>query len=175
MEPRTLLIDGYNVIRRTPGLAHAEQASMAAGRDALIHKVASTFRQTAHTVIVVFDGDGPTETQEPLPRCRGRVIYTRDGESADAVIRRIADEEAGNGRAPHVYTDDLDVRLSVEASGGQSSSVAELTRRAHAPDKYRARQAQHQARIRQELEDDRANDPGSRRGNPRRKPKRRGK
>ena len=37
--PKLILIDGYNVIRRTPGLAAAERVSLATGREALIAQV----------------------------------------------------------------------------------------------------------------------------------------
>jgi uncharacterized protein len=151
VDPETVLIDGYNVIRRTHGLAAAERHTLAAGRDALIQKVASSYRQTAHQAIVVFDGDGPRETAQPLPRCRGRVIYTRAGESADAVIQRIAGEEAHAGRIPRVHTDDMALRLAVEARGGRAASAAELTQAADAPDRFRARQARHQAFVRGQL------------------------
>jgi predicted RNA-binding protein with PIN domain len=162
-----VLIDGYNVIRRTQGLAAAERLhGPVAGRDALIQKVAGTYRQTAHTVVVVFDGDGRSETFEPLPRCRGRVIFTRAGESADAVIQRIAAQERRAGRCVRVYTDDVEVQSSVEAHGGRAGSAKELTRAAHAPDRFRAKQAQHQAFVRRQLaqaEDEGAGDGVSRR------------
>ena len=32
--PRTIYVDGYNVIRNTPALLQAERVSLAAGRDA---------------------------------------------------------------------------------------------------------------------------------------------
>src|SRR5215831_1205330 len=118
--PRTILIDGYNVIRRTPGLAAAERGSLAAGRQALIELVAQRYRQTPHTTMIVFDGDGPREMAEPLPRCRGRVVYTQAGTSADAVIARLAADAAQVGGAPTVISDDWEVRASAEDSGGSA-------------------------------------------------------
>src|SRR5579871_1949325 len=71
--PRTILIDGYNAIRRTPSLAAAERISLEEGRAALLVQVVARYRATPHTVIVVFDGSGETEHSEPLARrTRGR-------------------------------------------------------------------------------------------------------
>ena len=150
--PRTILIDGYNVIRRAPGLAAAERGSLAAGRQALIELVAQRYRLTPHTAMLVFDGDGPRETAEPLPRCRGCVVYTQAGTSADAVIARLAADAAQVGGASTVISDDWEVRASVEASGGSALGASELVRGANAPDKYRARQAAHQAFVRRQLD-----------------------
>jgi len=174
VQPETVLIDGYNVIRRTQGLAEAERRhGLAAGRDALIAKVVSRYRQTAHTAIVVFDGDGPSETTASLPRCRGHVLFTRAGESADAVIERIAAQERRSGRIARVYSDDAEVQSSVEAHGGRAESATELTRSAHAPDRFRARLARHQAFVRRQLAaaDDEGPDSRESRGS-RRPPKR---
>ena len=152
MGPRTILIDGYNVIRRTPGLLAAERGSLAGGRQALIELVARRYRQTPHTAVVVFDGDGPRETAEPLPRCRGRVVYTQAGTSADSVIARLAADATRAGGAPTVISDDWEVRASVVDSGGSALGAQEVVRGANAPDKYRARQAAHQAFVRQHLD-----------------------
>jgi uncharacterized protein len=152
VQPETVLIDGYNVIRRNQSLAEAERRfGLAVGRDALIAKVASRYRQTAHTAIVVFDGDGSSESTTSLPRCRGRVIFTRAGESADAVIERIAAHERHAGRSVKVVTDDIEVRASVAVHGGRAESATELMRATHAPDRFRARLARHQAFVRRQL------------------------
>src|SRR5262245_2928996 len=74
VQPQTILIDGYNVIRRTPALAAAERQSLAGGRDALLTALSATYRHTAHRVVVVFDGDGAAETSEAHHGCRGNVI-----------------------------------------------------------------------------------------------------
>jgi uncharacterized protein len=177
VESLTVLIDGYNVIRRTPGLAAAERLSLDAGRQALIRLVVQHYRHSAHTAVVVFDGAGAHETREPLPRCRGRVVYTRAGESADAVIQRLAAEEASSGHGVRVFTDDMGLRAGVEAGGGNSMNVADLTSTAYAPDKYRARQARHQAYVRRQLEagDEESHDGSARGGGRTLKQRRRGR
>ncbi len=126
MEPKTLLVDGYNVIRRTPALAAAERHSLAGGRDALLTALRASYRHTAHTVIVVFDGDGDAEASQPFGGCRGRVIFSRHDEPADAVLARLAHELEAAGARFTVVSDDLEVRRGGHASGGRVASAAEL-------------------------------------------------
>jgi predicted RNA-binding protein with PIN domain len=174
MEPRTILIDGYNVIRNTPGLIAAERLGLAAGRDALLGLVAARFRHTAHTVVVVFDGDGEVEsTQPPARGVRGHVVYTRRGDSADAVLQRIAAEERARDADVVVVSNDLEVRLSASAAGGTPVRAEDLAARLHAPPKYHERQARHRAFVRRQLEGEQEEDGGGRpSGNPRRLPRR---
>jgi predicted RNA-binding protein with PIN domain len=149
MGPRTILIDGYNVIRRTPALVAAERISLEAGRGALLTQVVVRYRPTPHTVVVVFDGDGETERSEPIARrMRGRVVFTRRAESADTVLGRIAAEERERGAEVEVATDDFAVRRAVMDVGGEAASVDELHRRLNAPPKHLERQARHRAWLR---------------------------
>jgi predicted RNA-binding protein with PIN domain len=139
VEPETLLVDGYNVIRTTPALAAAERHSLAGGRDALLTALRASYRHTAHTVIVVFDGDGDAETSQPFGGCRGRVIFSRHDEPADAVLARLAHELEATGARFTVVSDDLEVRRGGHASGGRMASAAELSGHLNAPDKYHRR------------------------------------
>jgi len=169
MGPRTILIDGYNVIRNTPGLIAAEQVSLQTGREVLLARVAARYRNTPHTAIVVFDGGGASETTQALAKgVRGQVVFTRRGESADTVIGRIAAEEQARGAAVVVVSDDFEVRREVGATGGRSARVADLTTQLNAPPKYQQRMARHRAHIRRELEGDKDEPHLRRSGNPRR-------
>jgi uncharacterized protein len=139
VEPETLLVDGYNVIRRTPALAAAERYSLAGGRDALLTALRASYRHTAHTVIVVFDGDGDAETSQPFGGCRGRVIFSRHDEPADAVLARLAHALEAMGAHFTVVSDDLEVQRSSRASGARIASAAELSGRLNAPDAHHRR------------------------------------
>ncbi len=153
MGPRTILIDGYNVIRRIPALAAAERVNLEAGRAALLSQLVARYRHTPHTVIVVFDGDGAVETSEPIARkMRGRIIFSRWSESADTVLKRIAAEECARGSVVEVATDDMDVRHAVQGIGGDVAPVDELRRRLNAPPKSLERQARHRAYFRKKWE-----------------------
>ena len=173
MGPRTILIDGYNIIRNTPGLIAAERLGLPAGRDALLGLVAARYRHTVHTVVVVFDGDGAVEsTQPPARGVCGCVVYTRCGDSADAAIQRIAAAERARGADVVVVSNDLEVRLGAAAAGGTPARADDLAARLHAAPKYHERQARHRAFVRRQLEGEQEEDVSNRRsGNPRRPPR----
>src|SRR5258708_27524549 len=101
VERKTLVVEGYNVIGRRPALAAAERHSLAGGRDALLTALRASYRHTAHTVIVVFDGDGDAEASQPFGGCRGRVIFSRHDEAAGAVLARVAHVPGATGGGVH--------------------------------------------------------------------------
>jgi uncharacterized protein len=172
------LVDGYNVIRRLPALRAAERRSLADGRAALLDWLVPRFRGTPHRLVVVFDGDGAIETTQSL-RCGvgSQQVFTRRGDSADAVILRRAAAERAAGHVVEVITDDMAVRMASADSGALSVSTEAL--RAHvndAPHHLRKR-AQHRAYARHELsrgDDDAPPSRHARKGNPRKAPRRRG-
>ncbi|WIG60779.1 MAG: hypothetical protein OJF49_003527 [Ktedonobacterales bacterium] len=175
MEPKTLLVDGYNVIKNTPALLAAERQSLAAARDALITQMRGKYRQTPHRVVVVFDGDGPYETTQPIAKMpRGQIVYSQRGEKADAVIARLCDRESAAGARVVICSNDLEVRASATTSSGHAIGVNEMARMLNAPPNDLRKRAQTRQHWRSQLERDGGSDdsPPSRKGNPRRAPKR---
>jgi uncharacterized protein len=175
MEPRLILCDGYNIIRTMPGLAAAERQSLEGGREALLGRLTATYRHTPHRVVVVFDGDGPGETRQPIGRWgRGQVVFSQQGESADGVIQRLAREERERGGTVQVISDDFAVRTAVAGSGGQAALVADLERALNAAPRHHAKLAKTREYVRRQLEGtDEDERPDRRKGNPRRVPRRR--
>lgn len=174
MEPKTYLIDGYNVIRNTPGLAAAERLGLAVGRDRLVALVAAKLRHTPHAAVVVFDGDGDRETTSSLAKgVHGRLVYSRRGESADAVIQRLAAEERARGCQVVAISDDLEVRLGTAAAGGTSARVGDFARHLDAPPRHIQKAALHRQYVRRELAGEHDACADRSRGNPKRAPKRR--
>lgn len=181
--PQTILVDGYNVIRNTPGLARAEAASLEHGRATLIERLIARYRHTPHRVVVVFDGDGVAESvQHMRGLSRGQVIFTQRGETADEVIRRMAAACAfGDGAEAATQTvvvsDDSEVRLGVAAHGATTARVGELAQRISEGPRYLTQQARHRAFVRQQLATD-ADDEDARqhprKGTSHRPPRRRG-
>lgn len=172
MDPTTYLVDGYNVIRRTPRFAAAERHSLEGGRDALLEELRQHFRQSAHNAVVVFDGAGADETSETLKRCRVRVVFSRAGESADAVIQRLAGDIAVTGRIVTVISDDLDIRLGVRESGGEVIGTQALARQLGAPDRYHEKRMRHVGYVRERQRAEQDEPTSTRRsGNPRRRPR----
>jgi predicted RNA-binding protein with PIN domain len=86
-----IIIDGYNLIRQSPRLSDIEALDMQKGREALIDRLASYKRVRGYTVTVVFDGWGSDNLSESREKVKGiNVIYSKAGEKADEVIKRIS-------------------------------------------------------------------------------------
>lgn len=175
MEARTILIDGYNVIRNVPALAVADARSLAAGRDALLAQVVARYRGTPHRVLVIFDGAERSQHATPL-RCGNgsQCIFSAAGESADSVILRLAAAERAMGATVVVASDDWAVRLGSQRTGATTASVAQTAARFHAAPRDLEKRARHHAFVRAQWErDELARTSGPRKGNGHRAPRRR--
>ena len=175
---RTVFVDGHNLIGATPALAALQRRALAAAREALTQRIVARYRHTPHQVVIVFDGDGESETNQPISGfTRGRVVYSWRGETADSVIVRLCAEVCASGREAAVYSNDGEVRYGAAASGAQAARADDLRREmAAGPRLLRQRFAHHQA-VRRELERDSedadARASARKRGNPRRLPRNR--
>jgi uncharacterized protein len=90
-----IIIDGYNLIRQSDSLRRCERQSLEAGRRALILKVSEYKRRKGHRITVVFDGwDTGSALEERNRQGNIDIIYSRRGEKADDVIKRLADSSA---------------------------------------------------------------------------------
>jgi uncharacterized protein len=90
---RYLIVDGHSVIFAWPELRklHARRSSLA--REALIKRLRGYQDWTGVRVVVVFDGKGSKieATSEPADV---QVFYSRTGQTADAIIERLASKYA---------------------------------------------------------------------------------
>jgi predicted RNA-binding protein with PIN domain len=179
--PRLILIDGYNVIRNTPGMAAADRASLAAGREALLRQVAAAYRHTPHRVVVVFDGDGLAESVHALSgRAGSRVIFTPHGVSADETLRRLAREAETRGEPATVVSEDVEVRQGATDTGAHAARPDEFASRLNQPARDVRKRGMHRAVVKSLLDgrdaktDERS--PGrtsGKKGNPRKQARRR--
>jgi predicted RNA-binding protein with PIN domain len=177
--PRTIYVDGYNIIRNTPALAQAERASLAAGRDALLARLTARYRHTPHRVVVVFDGDGAAESAQPFPGLtRGRVIFTSGAETADTAIVRLAAQACEAGCEVSVVSDDGEVRVGAGKQGAATVRVGDLQRRLDEGPRLLRKRFAHQSAVKRSLAGDDGDGAGQRarrdKGNPRRAPRKRG-
>jgi len=92
-----ILVDGYNLIRQSDALRRRERQSLEDGREALIAFLAAYKKRKGHDITVVFDGWESGSAMEERDYSLGiHILYSRRGEKADEVIKRIAahsDEE----------------------------------------------------------------------------------
>jgi predicted RNA-binding protein with PIN domain len=120
------LVDGYNVIRRDPELRGHEAAGLAAGRTALLHRLATVARDRPETFTVVFDG-ARQRADEPaaVPGGRVEVVFSRAPETADDVLRRLA---ARWREAAVVVSSDRAVETAARRAGAVAVTVEAFLR-----------------------------------------------
>jgi predicted RNA-binding protein with PIN domain len=119
-----IIIDGYNLIRQSDALRRYERSSLEEGRKALLRFMVLYRRHKGHKVTVVFDGweGGPAE--EERDRQEGiDIIYSRRGEKADDVIKRMVQKI---GEEIVVVTSDRDIADFVSRRGGTAISSQEF-------------------------------------------------
>ncbi|HBT95614.1 MAG TPA: RNA-binding protein [Coriobacteriia bacterium] len=117
---KTLLVDGYNVLRSSGYYSHVTERApdhtddaFNAGRDALIADVA-TFAGREYEATIVFDGAGnPGSTGEPEKVAGIQVIFSPAGVSADSVIEELARKASEKGREILVITSDAATQWTV--------------------------------------------------------------
>lgn len=100
-----LIIDGYNLIRQSPWLSLVDARDLEEGREALLQTLADyRQRRPQHKITVVFDGWQGGGFRESRDIYLGvGVVYSRRGERADEVIKRLLAREGG--RAVMVSSD----------------------------------------------------------------------
>ena len=117
------LIDGYNVIRRSPDLSSRERESLEAGRQALCRLLGQAARARGDQFTVVFDGAGGGGSAG----MQGvRVIFSSARESADRVLARMAAEGGA------VVSNDREVRKAAARAGAIAITTDEFLPRLEA-------------------------------------------
>ncbi|MEV0730041.1 NYN domain-containing protein [Polymorphospora sp. NPDC050346] len=117
-----LVVDGYNVTKR--GFA---EMSLEQQRKRLITGLGGIAAQTGDEVTVVFDGAERVHGLPPAPR-GVRVLFSRKGETADELIRRLVRAEPA-GRAVVVISSDREVADGVRRHGAYPLGADSLLRR----------------------------------------------
>lgn len=107
-----LIIDGYNLLHVTRSLTQLSSVELQLERDQLINQV-SVYRQLkSYEITVVFDGWQGGWSTERKERKKGiEVIFSKLGEKADEVIKRLV-KEKGSGAI--VVTSDREVSKYAE-------------------------------------------------------------
>ena len=113
-----IIIDGYNMIRQSPELSKWERMDIQQGREALIDWLVAYKRQRPHKITVVFDGSNAPTVSPRRDRVKGIAVrFSRGGETADAVIKRMARQEKEKAL---VVTSDREI---IEAAASQGAAT----------------------------------------------------
>lgn len=113
-----IIIDGYNLIRHSNSLSTLDQQDIQLGREALLDALSLYKRIKHHMITVVFDGTHAHPLSHQKDRVKGiKVRFSRSGETADTVIKRMA---ARDREKALVVSSDLDI-VNFAASMGAAT------------------------------------------------------
>jgi predicted RNA-binding protein with PIN domain len=115
---RTIVIDGYNLILRSPAFRPDDRRDLATARDRLVNLLSWAVGRGEVSFIIVFDGAetgfGPARTTKS-----GRITvrFSTPPQNADQLIQEIVEELEDRGRATTVVTSDLEVARHARTHG----------------------------------------------------------
>lgn len=119
-----IIIDGYNLIRQSKYLSTLDLQDIQLGREALIDMLAAYKRIKAHRITVVFDGTRAPHLAQQRDRQKGiSIIFSHHGESADAVIKKMA---GGEKQKALVVSSDQDIVQAANSSGAATVSAVDF-------------------------------------------------
>jgi uncharacterized protein len=120
VRPQYLLVDGHSIIFAWPELRRLHDQRTSLARDALIRQLRDFQDWSGTHVVVVFDGRGPTVSQQTEPG-EIQVFYSRVGQTADSIIERLASKYAERFQLM-VATGDYLEQETASASGAETLS-----------------------------------------------------
>ncbi len=113
-----IIIDGYNLIRRSPAMARIDRQDLEAGRMALVRRLAAYKKVKQHRLTVVFDGAGGPAGSLRRDRIQGiEIRFSGPGETADTLIKRMV---RNCSEKVLVVSSDREVAGFAAAAGAQS-------------------------------------------------------
>ena len=119
MEPRLVIVDGYNLILRSSRLKPGPNRTLRESRDKLVNLLSWMMGANDVRYLVVFDGADAGGRDETSGRVQ--VTYSRPPDKADDVIRRLVEKKVGGDEAITVVTADLEVARHARAMGADIS------------------------------------------------------
>jgi predicted RNA-binding protein with PIN domain len=124
MASRYLIVDGHSVIFAWPELRKLHQQRSSLARDELVKQLRHYQDRTGVRVVVVFDGQGERVT-ETADQHDIHIFYSRRGQTADAIVERLAAKYATRFDL-RVATSDFLEQQTVHASGASYISAEAL-------------------------------------------------
>jgi predicted RNA-binding protein with PIN domain len=121
-----LLVDGYNVIGAWPDLRQLKQTDLSAARDLLIQKMAEYKAYSGYRVIIVFDAHLVKGIEKKKQNHKVEVVFTRENETADERIEKLAKELKNVKTQIHVATSDYTEQWVIFGQGALRKSAREL-------------------------------------------------
>lgn len=119
MPDRLIVLDGYNIVHRSPQLKPGPGRSLREAREKLVNLLSWMMGSEAARFVVVWDGAEGGGRDERSGRIEVR--FSRPPEKADDLIRRIVETEIERVDRVTVVTADLEVARHARAMGADVS------------------------------------------------------
>jgi uncharacterized protein len=121
-----LIVDGYNIIGAWPELRQLKEHDLASARDLLIAKMAEYQAFTGYKVIIVFDAHLVQGIEKKYKDHQVEVIFTRENETADERIEKLAKSLNNIRTQIYVATSDYTEQWAIFGQGALRKSAREL-------------------------------------------------
>lgn len=121
-----LIVDGYNIIGAWPELRVLKDRDLSAARDRLIEIMAEYKAYTGFQVIVVFDAYFVQGLERKYKNYKIDVIFTKENETADERIEKLAIELNNIKTQVHVATSDFTEQWAIFGQGALRKSARDL-------------------------------------------------
>jgi predicted RNA-binding protein with PIN domain len=110
-----IIIDGYNLIRQSETLMQSENFDLEAGREHLLKLLSNYKKIKRRKIAVIFDGGKSGNLSQHSHMERGiRVVFSKDGQEADDVIKNIARDST---KELIIVSSDNDIQRFSEKNG----------------------------------------------------------
>lgn len=124
MRPDFLIVDGHSVIFAWPELRALHERRTSLARDVLTRKLRDYQDWTGVRVVAVFDGRGTAVDASAEPG-EIQIFYSREGQTADAIVERLASKYGSEYRLL-VATSDFLEQETAAACGAECISAEAL-------------------------------------------------
>ncbi|CAH0347494.1 putative protein YacP [Bacillus sp. CECT 9360] len=121
-----LLVDGYNIIGAWPELRELKDRDLSAARDRLIERMAEYQAFTGFRVIIVFDAHFVQGIERKYENYKIEIIFTKENETADERIEKLASDLNNIKTQVHVATSDYTEQWVIFGQGALRKSAREL-------------------------------------------------
>lgn len=127
LKQQLLIVDGYNMIGAWPELVQLKnQNNLEDARELLLNRLSNYGKYEALDIIVVFDAQLVPGIQKSYKKYQLTVVFTKEDETADSYIERIAGEKNTRLTQVTVATSDLAEQWVVFSQGALRESANEL-------------------------------------------------
>ncbi|KHE71415.1 NYN domain-containing protein [Halobacillus sp. BBL2006] len=121
-----LIVDGYNMVGAWPELKRLKEKDLGQARDLLIEMLAEYQSYTGDRIIVVFDAYHVRGLEKKHKNYKVDVIFTKENETADERIEKLAGELNDVRTQVYVATSDYAEQRTIFGQGAFRKSAREL-------------------------------------------------